>query len=253
MKYLTYVFSGFLTLCIIQNDLFSDNRIILYLKNIPESMQKEISQEADQKDIAPKITKIDALMPGQISKKLVKKALQSHIKPHLSGLMAIYGGYADISNHQGLISFPLRHITPKLYLAITPTINLVKIKGNTFSHQEFVTQDQNSIALYSFELKKDEKQNSYWDVKEEKIPENKKINPITMVILTNPKNLFVPCGTFFTSPNIQLVLPDIFVISRSSNEHALLQALDLSRYFEPIAIEQKKVSDYAIQIMITNI
>lgn len=242
-----------LAMAISFDTLHSDNRIIAYLKQVPENTLQSVEKEANQMNLAEKIASLDSKTPGVVSQKIVKNALRSALRPNLSGVLAIYGGYMDISDSDGLISFPLRHITPKLYLAITPRIRLINIKGNTFAHREYLSDDQNPTVIYSFELKQDEKKYTYWDVKEESIPQDKKINPITMVLITNPKNIYIQEGQHIATPNVQLILPDIYLTGRENNEQALLTALDMRRYFEPITVDEKKAGDMVLQRMITNL
>ncbi len=231
----------------------ADNRIILYLKHAPENILNTVEAEAAQANLEERLSKIEGKMPGETSRKIAKYSMRKHIRPELSGFIGIYGGYMDISSRDGLISFPLRHSTPKIYIAVTPRINLINIKGNTFSHREFSTDEDNSTKLYSFELKKDEKQFTYWDIREEQIPADKKINPITLVILTNPKNLYIPTGHYLSVENPQLILPDIFVVDRIRTDQSILQVLDISRYFEAITIDKRKISDTSAQSMVTNL
>lgn len=235
--------------------LVADNRIIIYLKHAPEAVLQEAELEAKKSGLIEKIkNNIDTATPGQNSQKLTHNALRSYMKPPLSGLVAQYGGYTDMSNVDGLISFPQRHAAPKLYLAITPEVGMVKIKDNTYSHREYIDDPKIPVQLYQFQLKQDEKKHWYWDVTEEKIPTDKKVNPLTVVILTDPKNIYVPVGHFQTTHNTQLIIPDIYLIGRLHNEEILLRHLvNWEHVFESIAIEQKRASDYAIQTIITNL
>lgn len=242
-----------LTLSVHTHIIHADNRIIVLIKHAPGNVLQAAEQEANQMNLADKIAAMEIHAPSAVSQKMVKYALRASLRPNLGGIVAIYGGYMDISDRDGLISFPLRHITPKLYLAITPRIELINIKGNTFAHREYATDDQNPTNIYSFELKQDAKKYTYWDVQEEQVPQDKKINPITLVLLANPKNMYVPLGQFMTTPNVQLILPDIYITGQANNEQALLTALDIRRYFEPITIEQKKAGEMVLQKMITNL
>ncbi len=231
--------------------LGADNRIILFLKHVPSNVVSDVEQEAKSQSLATKIAKMDEKTPASISKKIVKNSLRTNVLPALSGFFAIYGGYIDISDIDGLISFPLRHASPKIYIAVTAHINLVNIKGNTFSHREYKSDEP--VTLYVCELKKDKKKLDYWEVKESPIPTDRKVNPLTLVILTNPKNIYIPQGEFLAIDKPHLNLPDVYVTGRLGNEDNLLQNLDIRRFFEPISTEEKKINDVAIQTMITNL
>lgn len=231
--------------------LDADNRIILYLKHPPSNILETVKQEAKNISLASQLASLETQTPGQVSQSIVNSALDRNLKPSLGGFAAIYAGYIDISNKDGLFSFPLRHTTQKVYLIITPQINLINIKENTYSHRELA--DNAPAVMYSCELKIDDKQQSYWEVREEALPQEKKINPLTIVIFSHPNNFFVPQGHFFALPNVQLVLPDIYVIGRTDVEAALSASLDLRRFFEPITTDQKRPSDTSMQHMITNL
>ncbi len=230
--------------------LYADNRIIIYLHHAPDKILSQAEQEAKNISLATKIANLEAKTPGKIGSTILNNSLRAKLTPQLSGFVGIYGGYLDISNRDGLLSFPLRHTSPKLYIAITPTINMINIKGNTFSHREFVIGEP--ASYYSFEMKEDEKKNSYWEVKEIPIPADRKINPITLVIISDPKNIYVPKGQFLATANVQLVLPSIYVVGRNNNDTAILNMLDIRRYFEPVKFEDKKATDLSYQTMISN-
>lgn len=231
----------------------ADNRIIIYLRHAPDDVLIKVEKEAVDKNIASKIAAMDKVAPGQISQKMMKYALQRYMRPPLSGFQAFYAGFSDISNHDGLISFPLRHTTPKVYVAIASAIKANMVKGNTVANYEYVSDKPEDVMIYSFAIKQDAKQASYWEVVQEKVPADKKINPLTVVILTKTKNIYVPVGEFMAPPNQQLVLPPMYVLARSETEELLLKNLDLGRYFEPIISDKKKASDMVVQKMLTNI
>ena len=198
-----------------------------------------------------KLSNIDNNTPGQNSRKLVKHQLKHLLKPKLSGFIGIYAGYWDYSDTDGLLSFPLRHPTPKVYIAITPQIALINVKGNTYSHKEFVPNVP--ARLYLFEKKVDAKKIPYWQVSEAKIPENLKINAITIVILNKPDNIFVQLGDIKSNENVQLVLPELYVVGNIDHEKIILNNLDMERFFEQINTDKKQVSDSAVQKMISNL
>jgi hypothetical protein len=231
----------------------ADNRIVLYLKHAPAEALAQAEKDAFKQSLATRIAQLDNKTPGELSRSAIKYSLKANTMPPLSGFVAVYAGYMDISDMDGLLAFPLRHAIPKVFIAITPEIKLVNIKGNTFSHREFINDQNNPCQLFMCEIKQDEKNYRYWEVNEIEIPADKKINPLTVVLLTHPENIFIPTGIFMATPNAQMILPDIYVIGRKNNEDALLKSLDIRRYFEQITIEQKKAAETSVQQMITNI
>ncbi len=230
----------------------ADTRIVIHLTHAPEEVIRNIEQEYKTARDPHKILGTD-ITPSELSTKQLKSSIRKHLTPALSGFMTIYGGYIDVSDPDGLISFPLRHDEPKLYIAITPEVKLVNIRGKTFSHQEYIVNEQNPVKLYSFEKKQDEDKKSYWDVQEITAPEDKAIDHITTIILSKPKNLFIQTGHFFTVAGEQFVLPPIYVLGNKDKEKILLKTLDLQNYFERIKIEKKKPTENTEQKLITNI
>jgi hypothetical protein len=230
----------------------ADTRVIVPLRHAPEEIIDQAVKHADQQKIIESISNFEKKVPSKLSRKMVK-GKTAYFKPPLSGFMAVYAGYIGYSDHDGILSFPLRHTAPKIYLAITNEIRLIKVRGNTISHREYVP-DEAPVQLYSFEKKQDEKENLvYWHVQEEKIPSNNKVNPLTIVLLTKTKNVVVAPGDYLTNPGIQLVLPDVYIVGNVDSVNTTLKSLDYKHFFERIRVEEKKISDTVIQKMSTNI
>ncbi|MFH1832311.1 MAG: hypothetical protein ABH827_05945 [bacterium] len=248
--------SGFLAaiFCI---TIQADNRILIHLTHVQEKIRTQIEQEYYLENAKnhgiDKISMLTQQTPAQISAKLTKKELRKLLSPSLGGFPALYSGYLDISDPDGLITFPLRHNSPKLFIAITPEIKLVKAKENTFSYAEYIANATNPIELYAFEKKVDDKNRPYWDVQKALVPLNNKIDNLTIVILANPKNIFITEGHFITAENVQLVLPEISIVGNTDKEKIMLQILDIKQYFESITVEEKKVSDTSVQKTVTNL
>ena len=220
----------------------ADNRILLYLRHAPQSITDAAAQDA----------KAMLQTPGQQATSLLQAKVPGLLAPQLGGIAALYGGYFGMSSRDGSISFPLRHATKKVYLAITPSIQLVRLRGNTFSHRSFLPPPT-PTALFSMELQVDDKGRSFWSVRTEALPDDLVISPLTIVLLTQPSNIVVPDGEFLTSENQQLILPDIVLVSREGNEACVLNAMSFKQHFEHIITDQKKASDSSNQIMIQNI
>jgi hypothetical protein len=179
------------------------------------------------------------------------QTLENYKDLHLSGFACIYAGYMDWSDPDGLVSFPLRHTSPKLYVAITPRIELVNVKENTYSHRKFIPGQP--AIIYKFERKTDTKNNLYWEVTTEKIPADLTINPLAIVIITNPNNIYINTGNFITTDGGQMTLPPFYVVGRNDNKAAISYLLGIKRFFEPISKEEKKINDNATQQLIKTI
>ena len=227
----------------------TDPVIVTYLQKAPFQIIKPI----EKKDIPNKLDNLIQKTPGQISNKLLKKTFKNKIIPDVAGFLAIYAGYIDYSNKDGLISFPLRH-TPatKAFLLITEEIKLTKVKGNTFSYATTNTTNTNA-ELYVCEKKKNKNNILYWEVKKTNLPTTGRINPLTITLLTNPKNVFVEEGDFKSEKSNNLILPNnIYIVGNKNNTKILLRSLNITQYFEPIEFEEKKANEIVNQKIITN-
>ncbi len=140
----------------------------------------------------------------------------------------------------------------KVYIFIKIKIKLMKVKGNTISHIEFDTKEHQA-AIYTCEKKQDKNKQYFWSIEESKMPENKRISPISIVLLTSPSNIYMAKGDFMTDDGKHLILPpNIFVVGNNSNNEILLRSLNIKEYFEPIDTEEAKVSDTLFKEIITN-
>lgn len=225
-------------------NLKADNRIIIYLKNAPQKALTLVEQEAEKEKLIKKINKLNKKAPSRVNNKFLNSELQKLLKPNLEGFIALYSGYMDYSNTDGLISFPLRHTDDKLYVAITPKINLVKIKDQTISHAEYITDQKIKTEIYKFEKKQDNKGNFFWQSTKQTVPNNKRINPLTVVILSKPKNFYVTIGDFLSNDSKQVVLNEnIYVLGATDKNAILLNTLDIKKFFDPIELEKRKVGE----------
>lgn len=242
----------FIFLFVAISSLNADTRIILALHHAPADIIDQAVKQADEQNILRPFAKFEERPPSKLSRKMVKGEYAAYFKPALGGFMALYAGYITCSDQNGIISFPLRHSAPKIYLAITNVIKLIKVRDNTVSHREYSPQEA-PVQLYLFEKKQELDGQVYWSIKEEKVPENNKINPLTLVILTKPKNIVVAPGDYLTNGGIQLILPEVYVVGNGGVVQTILKSLDYKNFFEGIKVEEKKVSDTVIQRISTNI
>jgi len=168
----------------------------------------------------------------KVGKKLFKNGFKD-LLPKVSGFVAIYGGYIDYSNEDGSIQFPLLHKEKKIYLVITPEIKLTNVFGSTISHKNFIKDVPAEVYLLE-KKKNDETQTVYWRVTKEKKPDHNRINPLSIVLLTRPKNLVVSTGDFITPKTQNFILPGVYVVGNSNNAKSVLNFLDIRHFFEQI-------------------
>lgn len=249
MKKLLKIFFVFLAVGIYLN---ADNRIVFYLKKAPNEAFKLAKLELEKEKGIKKLENLANKTPAQISNKIVKNEMKKHMVPQVDGFIGLYAGYIDYSDSNGLISFPLRHVSPKLYLVITQEIKLVKVKGNTISNLA-LGSEKIPARIYLFEKKEDKNKQFFWQVTEQKLPVDRQLSNLSVVLLTNPKNIYVALGDFLSNDSKHIILPsNIYVVGLGGNNKILLDSLDIKRYFEPIEFEEQKVSDILSKKMIVN-
>lgn len=227
----------------------ASSRLLFYINPVP---LESIIQVSEQVNIN-KINKIIKKTPYKFTRKSLKNRLLSQRMQDIGGFLAVYGGYMDFSDKDGQVSFPLRHEEKKLYLVVTNDIELIKVKGNTVSHQEFMVKDNNQTEIYSFEKMKDILGQFYWRVIKAEIPENNIISSLSVVLLTKPKNIYVAQGDFMANDNKQIVLPrNIYAINNLSKNNIILNFINKNKFFEPVEVESKKITNILYQSIITN-
>jgi len=221
--------------------------ITTYLQYPPQplinSIDKELSQETLQK-----AGKQD---PVEFTKKRLSRDVED-VLHQLSGFISLYAGYLDYSNKDGLIVLPLRHKEPKTYIVITPRIVPKKVFSNTIAHVEYELPDiQDPVKIYQLDRKKDDKGDFFWRVKAIERPKDKKINPIAVVLLTLPENIYIREGDHLATDDPNLILPNLYVVGNTEKPHAMLDFLDIKRFFETIEIG-RTTKEKLSQEIITN-
>ena len=224
--------------------------LVTYLKQPSIEILNANQNKIDSAKIVSTLNNyISTRPPSKIAKKILHGKLRQDMLPKIGGFPALYAGFLDYSNKDGLISFPLRHTSPKLYIVITKKIKLEMIEKDTVSHLELT--DPAATKIYLFEKKQDENKQYYWDVTEQQKPEDNRVNPISMVILSNPANLYVQTGDFMATENSNLILPNIFVVGAFEKEKIILDSMNFFNNFESIETVQKAHKKKK-QILITN-
>lgn len=229
----------------------ADTRLVLYFSHLPQSeislIQNDIKKEQSTtvNDLVPLST------PGGLAADQIDQAMKLFLTPKLSGFPILYAGYVTITDTDGLATFPLRHAQQKLYIAITPDIKMIHVKGSSFSHAEYSPDQAIALSLYKCEKLEDDKKQPFWKVTKIDKPDTNRINPITTVILTHPDNIFVREGDIMASPGEQLILPPIGVIGTQDKDLVNLRLLDIKPYFEQVQSEQKRVNETTIQKITT--
>lgn len=211
--------------------LFADTVITFFLEPYPATLKP------------CKPSKGKPAMPQRLC---LSRALDPNI---VNGIIATYGGYVNVSDELGQISFPFKQVTPAIKLLITPEITPVLMGGNTVHHW---TLDKNTpTAMYAIEKKQDEvTQLYYWDTQSIELPTNRAIPKETVILLAQPNDIYVATGITPSTDNPHLILPAIYVKKEiDAVEHSLFM-LNLIHLFGPVdnVYDKKEALRYTSQL-----
>lgn len=218
----------------IMGTICADPALVTFLQPPPVRLIKQLQRE----DAI--IDKLEKFYNGSLTysnRKLLKAFLREQLS-RVDGFLALYSGYSTYSDRDGMITFPIRHSPAgRIYLMVTPKIKMDRILKHTFSSERVAMQ--NDTSVYTYERRKDEDDNNYWQVRKISL-RSLKAHPASIKIITKAKNIFVEEGDFFTEDNGNLLLPDnIYVVGRNDNVKSLLNFLNISRYFDPMKFEKQ--------------
>lgn len=174
--------------------------------------------------------------PGKLAQHTAEGILDHQI---IQGIFATYAGYIEVSNGQGQISFPRKHVEPSIHIIVTPVIIPMMMIGNTVHHWE--TVPGTPTAHYRYTRVQDRLTTlSSWEIASEEQTDDHVIPVEAIVILTNPSDIFIPTGSFPTNDTESLLLPDIFVKRGIKVTDHALYFLTVAQFFRPIGSRMQK-------------
>ena len=245
-------------LCI-SNYTFSSNAIItMFIQKYPYFKAK-IHKSLDPDMYSKKLKQPRALT----HRKTKKSAWNSGI----AGITLLYAGNTATSDKNGLIQFPRLQQKSDIYFLITKGIGYNpdyiiapstihnwsqsadqnsdnSLDDQIFQDGAFTLNERQAYDIYLISLKKNPSLNlSYFDVKKTTFPDiedknsprwknGRYIIPLnTIILIANPKEVFVPTGATITEPSANLVLPPIYLKKSFCFVHNSLATLAIKQYF----------------------
>jgi hypothetical protein len=228
MNYLFMPIFFILALFLHNPSIRAEQLIVEFLKPYPV-----IASQENGKKLADKLDK-----PGKPSTFRTKRMFE----PSMAGIFATYGGFLDISDSLGEISFPRKHSKPFIYLVITQKMTPIVMGGNTIHHWEL--EEDEAVEVYKFEQQYDEEFHThYWLVTQEPIPANNIIPLESIAIFADPKYVYVPLGITPFKESPHLILPQIYIKPGLDLTAQAFYVLNITHYFGSIIPEYKKDKD----------
>lgn len=157
-----------------------------------------------------------------------------------AGVFSTYAGYIDITNVNGQTFYPRTQQSMVLHLVVTQTIIPIVMFANTISHWELGKDVP--AAFFKMEKKQDEQTKLFiWDVQQEDRPANNSIplkptQDAFLIIVADPRALYVPVGVSVTDSSAHLLLPPIYVKKEIDIVKNSLYMITISHLFSPSRI-----------------
>ncbi len=179
------------------------------------------------------------------------RAKLAKMLPHLkvNGFFAYYNGYIDCSNDNGIITFPITgHDAKMLNVLLCSQLDMRILNKNTIEAVAIPAQKRESAQLFQYKKITPQDKLPYWKVKQGTLPDDNIVTQNTVIILTNPKNIFIQEGYFYTSKSPHIALPEnIFVVGNTDHLKIMLASLDIGRYFEEMRFQYAMPIDTILQ------
>jgi hypothetical protein len=170
------------------------------------------------------------------------------------GFLALYSGYADYSNQDGMVAFPLHsNIKKPIQLLITTHLKLVRMSTNTIGY-EVLPPKNTRATLYTYERRQDKYKFWYWHVSQKDVALGKALKNKPVILLTDPENIYVATGDFqILKPSTSAILPNnLYVINNEDNARRISNSLNMQRFFEPTEIKTRVPTPLIHQEIIEN-
>lgn len=147
-----------------------------------------------------------------------------------TGIFVTYGGYLNVSDASGDISFPYKQTKPDINILITSKIIPVMMAGNTVHH--WIIDENVHATMFRFTIEKDQMTNiTYWNAAPALLPQKNIIPLDTIIIIAKPHHIYVPIGITPMKESANIILPPIYVKKGLNNVSQAMYALNLKHLF----------------------
>lgn len=184
--------------------------------------------------------------PGYLYKKIVKG---TRVATGLRGIMGIYLGFVSLTDHDGQMIFPRKQQKSEMNFLITRAIKPVYMIAPETIHN-WMLDPHTPAQMYKFTLKQDDVTDlRYFETKKVNIPEDHMISLDTIILIADPKNVYIPEGATITHDSPNMLLPTVYIRKNFNFSYNALYTLSIKQYFEQINQEYKH-EDQSIAMII---
>jgi hypothetical protein len=167
---------------------------------------------------------------NRITSKLESKENEPLPQPIEAGHIVTYGGFVDVSDFDGLVSFPRKQSDKSIFLLITPEATPISMFHNTLSHWELIPSMPK--RFYKIEqIQNEQTKKSLWTTTEIEVPKDN-IIPLDTVILFMDPQYARPLSNKKESLNGEnLLIPPIEIDSGVDDEKNAIVFLKIRHFF----------------------
>ncbi len=200
-----------------------DTIITMYLQKFPYFK----APKNDQKSLESISKKVQ--QPGYLTGKIIKSHKHSSGVP---GIMCLYAGHVALSDEKGQVIFPRdQGQTPHVNILLTKGLKPAYIVAPATLHNWQIDPKQ-PTKMYYIQLKQNpETQLYYFEATEKSTPKNNGIPLNTIIIISDPENVFVPLGATITDYSPNLTLPNIYIKKEFCFVYNSFYTLAIKQYF----------------------
>jgi hypothetical protein len=217
----------FILLCV-GGVLYADPRIALFF-------QPERAVEIENMTAVKKLHK-ELRMSHKLSHHMIPDDMKASL---VEGIIATYGGYIGVSDHNGELSFPRKHQKSIIDVIITPEIVPVSLFESTIMHWKRVAGIP--AILYRCEEKYDaQAEEYYWETQQSALPDDMIIPLAAIVIIADPHDIRIELGRSSTNETGNLILPHVYVKKEINTELYSSYILTIRHLFKPIQTEENR-------------
>lgn len=215
---------------------------------MPSALKGELTLNFFVRDYPQEITVQET--PDASAAAVNKRAIINQFRqPAHVGVYAMYNGYVNHSDHDGLISFIRRTLKPEFYLLVTPYIHPIYLMGNTLGSWFIEKPAQARLFLMRL-LQDDQTKLHYWKTQQVNLPSNNIMPLHTIVIPAKPNKIYVPLGVQMGRNEANLVLPPVYAKKGLDRLDQTMFVLSIKHFLAPIE-ELPKISPNTEQRLVT--
>lgn len=166
--------------------------------------------------------------PGYITHKIIRKYTDS-----IEGVMFLYAGNIAISNRWGQVTFPCLQQSRTMNILVTPTIEPSYILAPSTIQSWNFQNSSNQKAWYTVTSEYDHETSLYYHMTQKTDgPSDNSIPLNTIILISNPDDVYIPQGATIIQQSSSLVLPDIFIKRTFCFVYNSLYNLAIKQYFD---------------------